>query len=906
MEFKSPRKSAAHLALINAVDSAGLDTAALRDLLWLINAHPALAAHAQVFEHALAHFGSAIFLPRNLTWASAWKDGVPKWIQLCEWIVKNRRKLIHSPGLVEFDLRRDERHPHLNKGVGRHAVVAALWNRHNASKHFPPTSGIDPNAALRYFELQGHLLASYADARFKLSSRELYETYDGELERPVAPIRTQSVGLAIRDLSLNKYARVIESLPSFDSTAQFAANIVSFRINNQLRWAPENANIREDIDRHLAVLKRYFERFSYVLNGGIPAQTHKAGGAGGGGGGSGGKAHRHGFINIPGPVGVYLDELSSQQNDPDLVEPPGQAILVNLGWAKYPKSPSEVAARASALEMEASGLSPAESLEETLRLYSPAEYKGRVREMYYQRLAAESAAQGLAFDYSQLTWTEISTISKRALDWADGNSSGLPPGIGSCSETVGIIVSLMLFLGQPVQQAWSIQCFWRNPDTPLEHVKPVNGKITLIICAPEHGDWNNAVVDGFCFPGLSPAYKTDLPEGLEDIDADCVDFFVLPDVLGIGQRTLRYLRQNSITDAEGFGMGIESTRKAVTDFCKSFSNPRITAEKIARVLASIVTSKTGDQSLAWILTADARKANQTRMFYTRHNVDRLLSAYLRAAKDLSKATKITLVWTPNQTSHTTISPGVGTRFITSISEVRNLIESLREDLAEEIPNDADEAFFRWYHNTFVIYTHLHQSLDTSLRAISAPNDLFRIATKSVLDYGIACACLSDKDTAYSSKSRLVPIRKPLQKQFESYDKHLDCLGVHIKSARLDIENARNISPFFFFDTDRTIKDLTPTVFEMALKRHTGQDMPANFHRGFLRSQLLGRGCPAEVVDAHLGHANFGESPFTRLSTFDYGLHLDQIARALQEIHDDIGLRPIESRIAFKRLQRSKS
>lgn len=903
MDFKPPRISAAQVTLINAVEGAGVDSASLRNLLWLINAHPSLPAHAQVFEHALAHFDSATFLPRHLTWASTWKDEVPKWLQICEWIVKNRRKLTGMPGLVEFDLRRDERHPHLSKGVGRHAVVAAIWNRHHASKHYPPTATVDSNAAVRYFELQGHLLSSYIDSRYRIGTRELYETYCGELERPIAPARTQSVGLAIRDLSLNKYAGVVELLPACDSTEQFATEIVRFRLNNQQRWSPQNATVREDIDRHLAAIRRYFDRFSEVVAGEVPPQSPRAVGAGGGG--SGGKAHRHGFINIPGPVGVYMDELPPLQNDPDLIEPPGQVVLINLGRSKDPKGQSEVAARATSLEMESSGLSPAETLEETLRLYSPAEYKGRVRDMYYQRLAAESAAQALGFDYSQLTWTEISTVTKRALDWADGNPSGQPPGLGLCGETTGIIVGLMLFLGQPIQQAWSIRCVWRNAETPVEQIQPVNGKITLIICAPNPGDWNNAVVDGFCLPGLTPGYKTDLPQNLETIDEPSVDSFVLPDVFGMGQRTLRYMQQNSVTDVQGFGMNIESARKAVTNFCKSFTNPRITPEKIARVLAALVTSKTGDQSLAWVLTADTPKANQTRMFYTRHNVDRLLKVYLRAAKDLSKAAKITLVSIPKKTSQTTISPGVGTRFVTSISEVRNLINSLREDLAEEIPSNAEQDFFLWYHNTYVIYTHLHQSLDTSLRAISAPNDLYKIATRSVLDYGIANACLSDKDTAYSSRSRLVPIRKPLQKQFESYEKHLGCLGIHIKSARLDIENANRFSPFFYFDSNRTLLDLTPTVFEKALERHTGQNIPANFHRGFLRSQLLSRGCPAEVVDAYLGHASFGESPFSRLSTFDYGLYLDQIGRALQKIHDDIGLQPIESRIAFKRLHRTK-
>lgn len=895
MEFKSPQNSLAHLALIQAVEGSGLDTFSLRRLLWLINANPLLVGHAQVFEHVLAHFDSPIFLPRNLIWASAWKDDIPKWLKICDWIVKNRRKLIGKPGLEEFDQYRDQRHPHLYTGVGRHGVVAALWNQHYACKHYPPVIETDPNAALRYFQLQGHLLASYAESRFKLSSLEFFEKYDGELERPIAPIRTQPIGLVVRDLSLKKYSDFVGLLPSCESTLEFAVNVAYFRITNKQRM---DLKIDESTDQYLAVIKLYFDRFSEVLLGWIPKQSSKTGGGGGGGGGS--RAHRHGFINVPGPVGVYLEEDPAPHNDPDLVEPPGQPVLINMGWAKAQKDSTQITARVSSFELEESGLSPTETLEEALRLYSPEEFKGRIRDLYYQRLAAESAAQGLAFDYCQLTPTEINDVFKRALDWADCKTIGPPSGIAIDSEAVGLIVCIMLFLGQPMQHAWSVRCIWRDPSTPIEQIHPVNGKLTLIICAPKIDDWEDAVIDGFCLPGITPTYKTDLADGLEAIDADSVDSFVLPDVFGIGQKVLGYVRKHHLTDVQGFGMSAESASKSVTAFCKSFSNPRITSEKIARVLASLVTSKTGDQSLAWVLTANQSKANQTRMFYTRHSVNRLLKAYLLVAKHLSKAAKASLLVIPKKLDTTAFSPGVGARFVTSITEVRKLVASLREDLCDELPNDPEEEFFRWYHNTFVFYTHLYQSLDTSLRAISAPNDLYRIATKSVLDFGAAHAALSDKDTAYSSRARLVAIRKPLQKQFENYARHLDCLGTHVKSAQVDIELASNRSPFFIFDADRRLRDLTPTAFEKAMKDHRAVDIPANFHRAFLRSQLLDRGCPAEVVDAHLGHANFGESPFSRLSTFDYRLHLDQISKTLQEIHDDIGLLPIKSRIAFKR------
>jgi hypothetical protein len=294
------------------------------------------------------------------------------------------------------------------------------------------------------------------------------------------------------------------------------------------------------------------------------------------------------------------------------------------------------------------------------------------------------------------------------------------------------------------------------------------------------------------------------------------------------------------------------------------------------------------------------------MFYTRHSVDRLQKEYLRAARHLSRTTGIPLVKTQQNLNPSPFSPGIGTRFVMSIYEVRELVASLQNLLAETVPGDRDMSFFVWYHNAYTVYTHLFQSLDTSLRAISEPNDLFKIVRTSVRDYGLAYATLSDKDTVYSSKARLVCIRRPTENQFTNYAKHINCLDTHITSLSSEIELSRDQRPFFIVNENLEFKSLSPSFVEGALKHYTGYDVPANFHRAFLRTELLRRGCAAEVVDAFLGHANFGESSFSRCSSFDFRLHLDRIDSALQEIHDDIGLRPIESRIAFKRLPRSRS
>jgi hypothetical protein len=110
------------------------------------------------------------------------------------------------------------------------------------------------------------------------------------------------------------------------------------------------------------------------------------------------------------------------------------------------------------------------------------------------------------------------------------------------------------------------------------------------------------------------------------------------------------------------------------------------------------------------------------------------------------------------------------------------------------------------------------------------------------------------------------------------------------------------SPFAIVAPNGDLLDLTPTIFEIALNKYTACDLPSNFHRSFLRTELLRRRCPAELIDSHHGHSNFGEASHSRASSFDYRLHFERIGGFLQQIHDDIGLKPVSSHLGYKRLR----
>ena len=65
--------------------------------------------------------------------------------------------------------------------------------------------------------------------------------------------------------------------------------------------------------------------------------------------------------------------------------------------------------------------------------------------------------------------------------------------------------------------------------------------------------------------------------------------------------------------------------------------------------------------------------------------------------------------------------------------------------------------------------------------------------------------------------------------------------------------------------------------------------PANFHRRFMRSDLIARGCPMEVVDAWMGHWHTGEEPWATYSSFNFSDYQQALQKYLMPILKDLGL-----------------
>jgi hypothetical protein len=880
MEFDAPANAPAHQALIQAVTEGGYNREALRRLLWLINAHPKLVAHVRVFQRVHTILASECCTEGALTWAAAWKDDIPAWSQICEWIVAHGSDLSQQSGLEEFDRkpRSADDHPHMNFGIARHAVAAALWSTHQSAK--PNAHATEPMTPLaeRFAELQSHLFLSYSDSRFRNTTLEFYEQYTGDTERPISPALTAGVGLALREFTRNAYGALLQQFPANRTTPEFAAEFVATLFqNDQLESESHSDGVR-----YADALRRYFRRFLRVLQGWKPPQIRRRGGGGGGG-----HRRRPGFVHFARAKGVYLVRKVPRPDDPDIPYLDLQAVYIDRD-DEFDDDPAS---------LEASGLSPEDIREPEFQLYTPAELNSRLAAARYQRLAIEMHGQFLPFSYANLTPVEIHQTDRQCEQEIAAYLTLNPRNIQIARRRAmgALMIKVMLYLGQSFTVAHLLRFAWRvNPDDPLPVL--ADDVPALLLSAMSEGDWGSAQVIGFCMPAIAPAYKTDLSDDQEEISRTLVESFLLPDLLGLGQQLLDFLRKEHRPNARIFGIEPVPAKQAVAEVINADDDKRITPDKIARVLPALLMQLTGDQSLVWITTADYTCADEPRMHYTRHTVQSIERVYRSGIRRLARQIGVTPPVATDSPSDTLPDEAltVGARFVIRFDELKNLISDLVAQLREPRRTPLNASDIGRYHDAYLLYTWIFQSLHTTLRAVTRPNALYR-TWQRVVPMRRFSTSLSDKDGRYTDKARLVAVTDLLAEQFGHYKLHIEHVIRRLGLRKEWTATSSEDVPLLVLTNKRKLVPFKPGWAAAQLKERFAP-LPENFHRAFLRTELLQRGCPAETVDAFMGHANAGESPFSRYSTFDYGLHLPQLKKILDEIHTALGLVPVPSRL----------
>jgi len=919
LAFDPPNKASAHTALLRAAEISGHSVTALRDLLWLVNAHPELIGHAQIFRNLHIFLTSMVFERNSVTWSKDWNQNIDQWIEICRWTWDARVTLSRLPGLSEFNLRKNDSHPLLGRGISRHPIPAALWNEwetaSRSKRHDKEQIEINP-----YQLLQAHLFAASADARFRLSSREEYESHSAEHEFPVAPLRAAPVSIATREYSLATYAAVVTSLPQVANTVEFSNALQSHTLPLEGLSDADQYWAQEYFDR----LKRFFKRFLDVREGYRPPQTLRTGWHSGGGGG--GKRHP-GYIDLAEETGLVFVQATPPEKDPD-PDIPQKMIGKTICATPLPQPQRNKSSAKKGIftagDLEASGLSPNELLDEIVTLVAPDELRKNLQTLRNQRALLEMQAQHFPFDVANLTQTELAHIWKNANQaiqaYRDDPEQSDEQRIAAIA---GILIKLSIAYGQSIEKLAS--CVWIYGESSVHPPIGIAAQrlpAMLFIQTNDHYGWQ---FSGVIQPPLSPEYLTRLPEALEAIDPCILSPFVLPDHLEIAKDFFAIQEQQPRNEAPAFGTQYNEIWRAVNAiidncnaelyFSKSYDElldkhnddqlpnkkikqqKRITPQKIAQTLRSTLIFTTGDETLSDITTHNQAAANEPRLFYSRHSESRTLSTYRRAARYIGKSVGIRIPakqLPPAPLEKERRFTG-GARFVISKDELVNLVHALKLELLDKNVDHDSFDDVAGYHNNYVLYGLLYQSLSSTLRAIRNLGDIYKTWQSQRENPRILCG-IKDKGSSHDEKVRLILIHEGLAKQFSFLEQHDQYLVRHpnfnISLTRPDI---RSSAPFYFLSEDHLVVPATPSKIGEVLEDFGDFPIPPNFHRSFIRTDLTGSDCPTEVIDAFLGHANLGQSAFQKYSTFDYTLFIEIIETHIRRLHEELCLIPIESR-----------
>ncbi len=228
------------------------------------------------------------------------------------------------------------------------------------------------------------------------------------------------------------------------------------------------------------------------------------------------------------------------------------------------------------------------------------------------------------------------------------------------------------------------------------------------------------------------------------------------------------------------------------------------------------------------------------------------------------------------------------------------------------PHRRDAAGWLNAHNLMTAYTALGLTLAVGGRAIRTP-----VPDLSARHHATGTIALQEKDRSDGSHARLVVLPPEVIQQIEAYMEHLVVLFTTFPglptSLTCPATKHRDRSAYqsdqyelalrstcFFLDAGDPEDPTTWVPVELTgrrLREECNRVLPAawpldNAGRHLLRSYLTAQGCPATIINTHLGHWSYGEEPWGAPSAFDPVRYRKAIRPYLDRLMQDIGYRVV--------------
>ncbi|WP_309045666.1 hypothetical protein [Marinobacter sediminicola] len=850
----APKDSRPQQIFIAKAEEAGYSAALVRNFFYQINAHPQLLAFVQISRNLV----EILRFPSEEWLSNEEGTNFGLWQSLCLWVAENVEGLVKAIG-PSFDERprRPRHNPLLRKGVTRHPLYCALWNRQE-----------NPELQPRYSALQAQALCAHARVVRETHLREEYEKYDGDSPLLDSPKSAHAMGLALRDLSHGVAEEELMATEPFMLPSKFGREVrACLRNINPVSHSGDIRQIDRAKERRQTGLRSfvYFIERAYGTKSWVSRESYDREGGGGGEG-------EPGYVDFQAIVDGSSVDTGGGTSDWYVPAFPPQGLVANR--LKHDEPPFD---DGQGIYFFSEPLGANEK-GDTNPPTNPALLFLRARN---QSRHIAMANQHLPWRYQSLTDQEIHNVVTQANCYlkAESFTRGSTADRARCE--LALLVLIVLWTGASWEKAWDLRV------QPVSSNRRSHAPLCLVTSTGE-SRWR--------VKATFPEYKS-LLRVPDEVVRPQVEHVLLPDLSGIGDSVMQLLKDRGLRPSPKtklFTYPIKQYKRAFRNFVQQAGeSERVTWGRWEKVMFDAITAETGDVVDAVAITGQPHVLAQTKCYYYTPREGDLFDTYVQTALNLAEHAELEL--DSNFERHLKgakhLASYVGSRACASKEAVVKAVADLKCRLrsARTYSGWAD---FALYHNIYTFYTVQMLAFATGYRAVKTP---FLVLDE--VNEHLCVTVIADKDDEHKRKTRLSYLPGAVCRQLEHYERHLQVLSAGYQP-RLKRGGEVEVAPCFFISesNDRSgTQEVRPRTMQKQLDDFLG--LPANAHRRFMRMELKEAGCPADYVNAFMGHASYGEEPWCRYSSLSTKQYRDMMVHYLEPIINELTFEPVASRLA---------
>ena len=324
-------------------------------------------------------------------------------------------------------------------------------------------------------------------------------------------------------------------------------------------------------------------------------------------------------------------------------------------------------------------------------------------------------------------------------------------------------------------------------------------------------------------------------------------------------------------------------------------NTNINATKVSNyIFTKVIHFNNSDIVTAMHITENYNFLGVNQSYYTTIKIQRLREIYNNILEDIMKTYKseigleVQINDNNSLVDYKNLTPiHVGSPLVPTKQTVKKLIKNLiaQHQSSQKGPESLKKLIKVHFHT--LRYTAFLVAFSTGYRAIHAP-----IPFPDELDSN-GFAIISDKDSEDRYKSRAVWIPPVCANQLKLFWSHQKKVAPQLKIINerfLNQPRRPSFDPLSwtvqFLGNNFDVHAVGPTTLTSNLDQIF--PLPFNAARHYLRSNLLERGCPSEVIDAFMGHWERGMEPFGRFSGMSIQEYRDILINYLAPLLEEDG------------------